>query len=176
MRKEEINKMIGERIKAARKAKGITLAELGKKTGLSESTMQRYEAGERINFPIALLQQIADVLNILVVDFIRPKDNNTVNYCDTFDYPLVSVAISEGTPEPVDETRQLPFLTLPDILMGKYAGNKKIMIMTINEESMNKIIPNGSQIAVLIGLKIDQFKNGDHHFCKGWKLFCKEIR
>lgn len=38
-----INKEIGERIKTIRKQKGITLADLGARLGISESNMQRYD-------------------------------------------------------------------------------------------------------------------------------------
>jgi len=41
-----INKEIGERIKTIRKQKGITLADLGARLGISESNMQRYESGK----------------------------------------------------------------------------------------------------------------------------------
>jgi len=40
------NREFGKRICSARKNLGITMKELGKKVGLHESTIQRYESGE----------------------------------------------------------------------------------------------------------------------------------
>ena len=45
MERSEFNKLLGNRIRDARKAKNITLLELGKLVGISESTVKRYEDG-----------------------------------------------------------------------------------------------------------------------------------
>jgi repressor LexA len=39
-------------------------------------------------------------------------------------------------------------IELSDAVMGKYAGSKDIIIMRINGESMNRVIPNHSLIGV----------------------------
>ena len=38
--------MIGERIEQLRKARGLTLAELGEKIGVAASTVQKWETGQ----------------------------------------------------------------------------------------------------------------------------------
>ena len=53
-----INKEIGERIKAIRKQKGITLADLGARLGISESNMQRYESGKIASVSIDFINTV----------------------------------------------------------------------------------------------------------------------
>lgn len=45
--------------------------------------------------------------------------------------------------------------------MGKYAGNKHILIMRVNGESMNNVIPSGSFIAVKTDIEVKNLKDGD---------------
>lgn len=64
MSKEDINKLIGSRIKAARKDRGLTLLELASKVGLSEGNVQRYESGNIANISISVLVKFACALTI----------------------------------------------------------------------------------------------------------------
>ncbi|WP_080058936.1 helix-turn-helix domain-containing protein [Spirosoma aerolatum] len=60
---EDVKKRIGQKIREARKAKGLTLKELGVKVGVSESVMSRYEVGGQ-NLTIETLQKVADALGV----------------------------------------------------------------------------------------------------------------
>nr|DAW65598.1 MAG TPA: helix-turn-helix domain protein [Caudoviricetes sp.] len=64
MSKDEINKLIGVRLKSARKDRGLTLLELSQKVGLSEGNVQRYEAGNIANVSIAVLLKFASALYV----------------------------------------------------------------------------------------------------------------
>lgn len=64
MNKDIINQKIGIRIKTARKESGMTLLDLAKKVGLSEGTVQRYEAGNINNVAISTLESFAKALGI----------------------------------------------------------------------------------------------------------------
>lgn len=59
-----INKEIGERIKFIRKQKGITLADLGARLGISESNMQRYESGKIASVSIDFINRLAPILEV----------------------------------------------------------------------------------------------------------------
>lgn len=59
----EITEQVGQMIKEARKAQGLTQKELGKKLGISEGAVNRYESGSR-NLSIEVLFKIANVLNL----------------------------------------------------------------------------------------------------------------
>ncbi|MVM35277.1 helix-turn-helix domain-containing protein [Spirosoma sp. HMF4905] len=59
----EITEQVGQLIREARKAKGMTLKDLAEKTGVSESTFSRYEAGKQsVSFEQA--HKIANVLGL----------------------------------------------------------------------------------------------------------------
>ena len=61
----DIKQQVGQQIREARKAKGLTQKELGEKLGVGEPTVTNYEAG-RQNLTIETLQKIADALEIKV--------------------------------------------------------------------------------------------------------------
>ena len=47
------------------------------------------------------------------------------------------------------------------MVMGKNAGNSHIIIMRVNGESMNKVIPDGAFIAVNTNIDIQDLKSKD---------------
>lgn len=53
-----------KRLKHARERKGMTLAELGKRIGKTEATVQRYESGNIKNLKNETIELIAKTLNI----------------------------------------------------------------------------------------------------------------
>jgi transcriptional regulator with XRE-family HTH domain len=55
---------IGQKIKQARKVKGITQEELGKIVGVQKSAIAKYESGRVVNIKRSTLQKIASALNI----------------------------------------------------------------------------------------------------------------
>src|SRR5699024_3741694 len=60
--------------------------------------------------------------------------------------------------------------------MGKWAGSKGIMVLNVNGDSMDKIIPDGSLIAVKpVGLT--ELKNGDIVvFSNGYEYSVKRLQ
>jgi transcriptional regulator with XRE-family HTH domain len=55
---------IGEKIKSARIAKGMTQEELGIILGVQKSAIAKYESGRVVNIKRSTLKKISDVLNI----------------------------------------------------------------------------------------------------------------
>ena len=55
---------IGQKIKEARIAKGMTQAELGEILGVQKSAIAKYENGRIVNIKRSTLKKISDVLNI----------------------------------------------------------------------------------------------------------------
>lgn len=58
---------IGERIKEARKAKGITQKELAEKLGKSKSMVQKYEA-DSSEVPLSVLYTMEDILDVRLAE------------------------------------------------------------------------------------------------------------
>ena len=55
---EENMKKIAHRLKEARDKAGLSLQELADRTGMSKSTLQRYEAGGIKNVPLDKLERL----------------------------------------------------------------------------------------------------------------------
>lgn len=55
---------IGNKIKAARIAKGMTQEELGKHLGVQKSAIAKYENGRVVNIKRSTLKKISDILEI----------------------------------------------------------------------------------------------------------------
>lgn len=64
MTEAQYNRLVGSRIRAARKEKNMTLKELGNLVGLSESTTQRYERGQIKSIDINIAKKFADALHV----------------------------------------------------------------------------------------------------------------
>lgn len=56
------NELVGARIRSARQANDVSMKELGKRVGLSEATIQRYEMGKIKTIDINLLRDISQIL------------------------------------------------------------------------------------------------------------------
>ena len=61
---------IGEKIRAARKAKNLTQEELGKMVGLQKSAIAKYENGRVINIKRSTLQKLAKALDLRGSDLV----------------------------------------------------------------------------------------------------------
>ena len=69
---------IGEKIKRARKMKGMTQEELGVIVGVQKSAIAKYESGRVVNIKRSTLQKIASALNIRASELIfegTPKES-----------------------------------------------------------------------------------------------------
>lgn len=82
-------------------------------------------------------------------------NSSSYNY---FDAGLSAGVLMEVDPFTQQNTKQI---ILSDVMMGKYAGDKDIFISHVNGESMNRIIPNESLIAIKKFQTIDDLANGD---------------
>ena len=64
---------IGEKIRAARLAKGMTQEDLGKILGVQKSAIAKYENGRIVNIKRSTLKKISDVLGIRPSELIYEK-------------------------------------------------------------------------------------------------------
>lgn len=65
---------IGERIREARIAKGMTQEELGKIVGLQKSAIAKYENGRVVNIKRSTIQKLAKALDLKGSDLIIESD------------------------------------------------------------------------------------------------------
>jgi len=69
-RMADLKARIGQSIREARKAKGLTQKELGLKLGVADSVITNYESGKQ-NLTVDTIQKVADVLGVEVSSFFK---------------------------------------------------------------------------------------------------------
>lgn len=70
---------IGEKIKALRKARGLTLEQVGNAVGVGKSTVRKWESGEIANMRRDKISALAKILGTSPSYLIGWDDNNCVN-------------------------------------------------------------------------------------------------
>lgn len=149
------------RLKQLRQQNNLSQEELGKLVGLQKAAIYKYENGILVNPKRDLIEKIASIFGV-TPSFLMSWDNNedmTPDYCRQ--YPYIPDSVAAGVPCTIEGVKELPTIALSDTIMGKYAGKKDIIIMKVNGESMNKIIPSGSFVAVATDVSVKNLRDGD---------------
>jgi len=155
--KRSIREFVGSRIRSIRLNKNLTQKELGEKVGVKHNTISSYEKGT--NEPEQdVLFRLANTLNVSINYFFPYEENLLLD--STQDYTFFPAHVSAGLPNEVDGITQSEKISISDTIMGKYAGNKDIYITKINGDSMNRVIPDQSLIAVR-PVSLESLKDGD---------------
>lgn len=150
-------------LKSRREELNISQEEVAKATGVSRGTVSKWESGNIANMKrdkIAALSQLLHVNPLKIIGIEEPKDTpkSSIHI-----YPYIPANIAAGvltSVEPFTED-DVETIELSDTVLGRYAGRKDMVIMNINGESMNRVIPNHSLIAVQKLTEPDELQNGD---------------
>jgi hypothetical phagelike protein len=158
---KQVRNSIATNLKKLLESSGLTQVELAERVNIPASTLSGYFA-ERSTPTPGNIQKIADYFNVNKGD-IDPRYNyeilqssnkinfvreSTPRYNLEHEYKYFPVSVSAGSLENIDGQLDYTPMVLPNEMLGKYAGNKNIIILKVNGESMNNIIPNGSYIVV----------------------------
>lgn len=167
---------IKDNIKMLRKRYGLTQQELAEIAGVTNKAVWAWENG--LSEPrMGAIERIAAHFNLKKSNIIeeggmdleglnKTKNKQVVSKSPhslaTHTYPYLPVSISAGLPTDVDPitSDEVETISISDAVMGKWAGRKDIFIMRVNGDSMNKIIPHNSLIAVR-QVELSQLKDGD---------------
>lgn len=139
--------------------KGIDQRILADYLGISEMSVSNWVNGTK--YPrMSNVQKMADYFGVMKSDII--EDRNSKPMFTSSQYKHFPTDISAGLPIVAEGVTdyQTEKISIPDSIMGKWAGNKDIFITKINGDSMDKVMPDGSLIAVK-PVQIDALKNGD---------------
>lgn len=165
MEQVNFNIEIGKKIRQKRTELEMTMKELGKLVDLSEATIQRYESGKIKGVGIDIIKKIADALHVTPAYLMGWEDDLKVEVIGRAEisssYPYIPFSVAAGKPILIDGITDLPKINIPNYFLGKYANNDNVIIMKVNGESMNKVIPNDSLIGVLTNYDYNNLKNGD---------------
>lgn len=164
--------MFGTKLKALRISKRMSQDSLAKKLNekytkkISKSMISRWE-NNKTDPQMEYVRIIADYFNInpnkLLNVSSSETDNNIIQLNDSSSYNYFDTGLSAGILMEVDPFTQhnTKRIVLSDVMMGKYAGDKDIFISHVNGESMNRVIPNESLIAIKKFQSIEDLSNGD---------------
>lgn len=87
----------GDRLEAAREAKGLTIEGLAQKIGVELSTLEAWES-DADSPRASRIQMLAGLLNVSIIWLISGESNGTQNVADTYDRPAgVNDALGEIT-------------------------------------------------------------------------------
>lgn len=95
---ENLNVQIGLRIRAARKAKGMTQSEISQKTGIDQATVSRLENGTQEGSPGQLLS-IARIINIPIAQLYDDQDEAAKKIADLSDEAIEFARTWQALPE-----------------------------------------------------------------------------
>ena len=151
--------IIGENIKKLRSSRGMTQQQLADVVGAKTyTTITKWEKGDNVPQGKDLIV-LSNYFNVSV-DSILGLSNET-KVANMNEYKYSPESISAGLPLLVDGVTNYDNISIPDELMGKYAGQKDIIISKINGDSMDKLMNDGSFIAIKPLNSIDSLSNGD---------------
>lgn len=150
---------IGSNIKRLRQMRGLTQQQLADIVGAKTyTTITKWEADS--NTPRGKdLIILSNYFNVSVDEILEISDRKNINFLPVHDYTYFPTAISAGLPLVVEAHREMNTISVPDVFMGKYAG-QDLILLRANGESMNEVIPNKSIFAMKeVGL--ENLNNGD---------------
>src|SRR5699024_8947244 len=141
------------------KRKGVDQKDLAEYLNVSEMSVSNWISGNK--YPrISNVQKIADYFGVKKTDLIEEKSEK-YNVFTSSKYPIYP-SVSAGVPVGIDGVTEIESETIsvPDYLLGKWAGNKDIYFTRTNGESMNNIMPHDTLIAVK-QVELHELKDSD---------------
>lgn len=125
----------------------IDRKELASIAGVAYSTLSDWLNANK--YPrIDKIEKMSNYFGISKADLVEeynPTNNVGNNHNE---YRMFPVSISAGCLEDIEAIDTYDIVTIADEIMGKYAGRKGIILLKVNGESMNNVIPDGSYIVV----------------------------
>lgn len=146
------SKIISDNLKRLMEEHEISNIELSEKIGVSQSTVGKWLLQKSVP-RMGAIEKLADYFNVNKSDILENKPVAVM--LPAQQYPLWPFTTGAGVADYEFSSESLEKISIPDQFLGKYAGRKDIIIFEVNGESMNRIIPNHSFVAV-------EYKNLDY--------------
>lgn len=156
--------MLGRNIRFLRLSHELSQDALAAYCGRkSYSTIQKWETEESspnlreaTKLSVLFGVSIDDMVNEdLELRYSRKSESQSM-----FSYPVIEEGVAAGYFTDAETVMELPMISVPDVLLGKYARNKDIVFMHVCGESMNNLMEAGTVIAVL-RCERERVSNGD---------------
>lgn len=152
---------LSDNIRRFRRLRDLSQEDIAKKLGYkSFTTIQKWETG-MAEPPVGKLYELADILRVNIMELLGEESDNNITDMPISTYKFVPASVSAGALTNIDSINYMPSVMIPDFMMGRYAGNRNIILMHVNGESMNNVIQNGAVIAVLTNVELSDIHDGD---------------
>ena len=152
---------LSDNIRRFRRLRDLSQEDIAKKLGYkSFTTIQKWETG-MAEPPVGKLYELADILRVNIMELLGEESDNNITDMPISTYKFVPASVSAGAVTNIDSINYMPNVIIPDFMMGRYAGNRNIILMHVNGESMNNVIQNGAVIAVLTNVDLSDIHDGD---------------
>lgn len=152
---------LSDNIRRFRRLRDLSQEDIAKKLGYkSFTTIQKWETG-MAEPPVGKLYELADILRVNIMELLGEESDNNITDMPISTYKFVPASVSAGVLTNIDSINYMPSVIIPDFMMGRYAGNRNIILMHVNGESMNNVIQNGAVIAVLTNVDLSDIHDGD---------------
>ncbi|MPQ27560.1 XRE family transcriptional regulator [Brochothrix thermosphacta] len=166
MSNDVAKKIFSKNLNKLIKKNKITVMNLSEKLDISYSTVSDWKNGKKMPRG-GSLQKLSDFFNVnlstLLDDSPEEEFNNTVENIsqNVKTLPLYgnvaagAIAEIEGV-----DVWNVETIDIPSVMLGRYANDDHLFSMYVNGDSMDKVIPSGSIIAVKT-LEDNLYKDGD---------------
>mgnify|MGYP000987035562 FL=1 len=152
---------LSDNIRRFRRLRDLSQEDIAKKLGYkSFTTIQKWETG-MAEPPVGKLYELADILRVNIMELLGEEPDDNITDMPLSTYKFVPASVSAGALTNIDSINYMPSVMIPDFMMGRYAGNRNIILMHVNGESMNNVIQNGAVIAVLTNVDLSDIHDGD---------------
>ena len=145
---KDITEIFSNNLNKLMESRGENLTVLSNQLDVSFSTVSDWKHGKKMPRS-GSLQKIAEHYNV-ALSYLTTDHSDNLIVSGMNEYNYFDAGLSAGVLNDVDPftANEIKTIGLSDVVMGKYAGDKDIFITYINGESMNRIIPDGSLIAI----------------------------
>lgn len=154
---KDIETVVSENIQKLLKEYNLSHARLAEIAGVSVSTVGKWVL-KKATPRMGSIQKISDHFNLPKSYILKEESFKLPS--KQHEYPFLPANISAGLPINVEAITDTETINLPDSVMGKWAGNKDILISSIYGDSMDKIMPDGSLIAIK-PISLQELKDSD---------------
>lgn len=149
---------MGMRLKSLRLSRGMTQQQVADLVGAKTyTTVSKWESGE--NSPQGKDIRILSEFYKVSSDTLLGLENMPRLRILEHSYNLFPTSVSAGDLCSIESSAP-ERISIPDIIMGKHAGNDDVFFLHVNGDSMNEVIPHESLIAVK-KIEIEELKDDD---------------
>ncbi|WP_461240309.1 S24 family peptidase [Paucilactobacillus sp. N302-9] len=155
------------RLRQAMEIRDINTAELSRRTKIGKSSISQWVNGkyEAKQDKIYLLADKLEVDPAWLIGADVPMNGAskapTINNQNSYNF--INAGIAAGIPTSIDPfyAQDIEQIQLPDSLMGRYAGSPDVFISRISGDSMNKVLPDQSLVAIKRYENVSELNNRD---------------